>query len=190
MLSLPGFLLRKLSRGWRLAAIAAGVLVLAALVVGTALLVPVITRDKRETARRERTELERHRAAERRRLLREQLPRRGRLASEAAQLPALEAAITADARRRVAAGELPTAVRRTDCEPLARRGGRLLVDCTAVTSDIPASAESRGGRVGYPYRAALDPSSRRYAFCKTSGSPGEGSLGSGLQVELPRACGG
>jgi hypothetical protein len=149
----------------------------------------VITRDKRETARAERERAARERAVEHRRLVREQRPRAGRLPPGATALTALQADITADARRRAAEHEFPTPVRRTECQRLGRSSGRLLFSCTAVTSEIPASAQGRGGVVGYPYRAAIDLGSRRYAFCKTSGRPGEGSLGKGQQVELPRACG-
>jgi hypothetical protein len=167
-----------------------GVVLAAGAVVGAALLIPVIARDKRETARQERARSARTQAAELRRLIREQRPRHGRLLPGAAVVPTVETAISADARLRVAAHEFPTPVKRTDCERLGRRAGQLLLGCTAVTSDIPSTGQSRGGVVGYPYRAALEDGSRRFAFCKTSGRPGEGSLGRGHQVELPRVCGG
>jgi hypothetical protein len=158
-------------------------------VVAAILAVPAITTSKRERAADERRELRESRAAERRRLEAEQRPRRGRVRTTA-PVPALEAAISADASERVAAGEFETPVKRTDCELLDESPRRMLFYCTAVTSDIPKSASSRGALVGYPYRARVEPRDGRYAFCKTSGVPGEGSLGSGVSVPLPRACGG
>jgi hypothetical protein len=152
-------------------------------------LVPAITTSKRERAERERREELASRAAERRRLLAEQRPRRGVLAAGAA-VPQLESAISDDAARRVASGEFETPVRRTDCEVLHENALRLLLYCTAVTSDIPKSAASRGARVGYPYRARVERPGGRYAFCKTSGQAAEGALGSSQTVPLPRACGG
>ena len=156
------------------------------------LLVPDIRSAKRERAELERRQERRYRAAERRRLSAEQRPRRGRLAAAGTSemLPRLEALIAADARRRVAAGELPTRVRRGDCEPLDSTARSVRLSCLAVTSDIPPGAVTRGGRIGYPYRARVELRSGRYAFCKTGGRPGEGALGTGIWVPVPRACGG
>jgi hypothetical protein len=190
VLSLPGFLFKKLSPRGRRVATAIGILVIAVAALGTALLVPVIARDKRESARQDQARSTREQAAELSRLVREQRPRFGRLQAGAAPVPALERAVSADARLRVASREFPTPVRRTDCRRAGRLAERVFFTCTAVTSDIPASPESRGGVVGYPYSAALNTRSRGFAFCKTSGRPGEGSLGRGQQAELPRACGG
>ena len=102
----------------------------------------------------------------------------------------VERAITRDARARAATGELNSPARRTDCRTLGREGGRLLVGCTAVTSDVDPTAEVPGVLIGYPYRGAVSPTTGSYAICKTSGQPGEGSLTSGAAVELPPACGG
>jgi len=120
----------------------------------------------------------------------EQRPRTGTIASGGA-IPGVEAAITRDARARLAAGELHTRVQSTDCHPVGHDDAqRVLLSCTAVTSDVPGTENSRGVRIGYPYRGAVAPTTGRYAICKTSGRPGEGSFTRRAQVALPKACGG
>jgi len=155
--------------------------VLGAVIVTAALLGPVISESKRERAERERREAVEARADRLRQLKREARPRRGR-----GGLAEMELAITADTALRARAGELPTRPRRTECRPLGRRGGRLVFSCTAVTSDIRGAGS---GVVGYPFRAALDPRTARFAFCKVSGRPGEGFLGPDQGVPLSPACG-
>jgi hypothetical protein len=195
LFGLPAYLLRKLSpRGRRIAAVV-GLIVLAGGVAAAIALVPRISESKRERAAEERAERARALAAERARLAAEQRPRRGTLtaagAGAAALTAELERAITRDALARVRTGELDTPVRRTDCRTLsARPPSRLLLGCTAVTSDVQGTDDYRGVLVGYPYRAALDSATGRYAFCKTSGRPGEGSYTRRAPVELPSACGG
>lgn len=191
MLQLPGWLYRKLSPAGRRVAKITGALLLVGLIAAAIVVVPAITTSKRERAAQEGREEQASRAAERRRLIAEQRPRRGRLAAGAA-VPQVETAITADARRRVASGELETPVQRADCEPLDRNSMRMLLICTAVTSDVKATAESRGVLTGYPYRARIARADGRYAFCKTSGRAGEGSAAATrhLAVPLPRVCGG
>ena len=120
-------------------------------------------------------------------------PRTGNVAAggAAAVVAGVEEAITRDARARHAAGELATQVRHTDCHTLGRDAGRLVLACTAITSEVAPSETTRGLSVGYPFRAAVSPATGRYGLCKTSGRPGEGSLVRGRpQVELPRVCGG
>jgi hypothetical protein len=80
-------------------------------------------------------------------------------------------------------------VQKTECHgPRAPR--RQLLACTAVTSIIPQGEGSRGGQVGYPYRALVDLQTGRFALCKVSGRPGEAYLGTDVAVQLPRVCGG
>ena len=81
-------------------------------------------------------------------------------------------------------------MREADCHTSTRRGARVLLSCTAVTSRVERSAGGSAVLVGYPYRAALSPATGRYGFCKVSGRPGEGLYGKLPPVELPRACGG
>ena len=119
----------------------------AAGVAGAIVLAPQISTSKREAAAREREQLTRMRAAERRRLEAEQRPVRGRApgASRAEIVRVVEAAVSSEASRRVARGELPTPVRRGECELIGQERGRARVSCVAVTSDIPATSESRAG---------------------------------------------
>jgi hypothetical protein len=189
VLSLPGFVYRKLGRRGRRAVLVGGALLLLAAAVTTALLVPVITENKREQAARDRREAALSAAREHRRLVRESRPRMGRLAPAVSPMAFLESRITRDARARVESGELRTPVRRTDCQRLGERHGLTVLGCVAVTSDIKGPATT-GGRIGYPYQAAFDPARRRYALCKTSGRPAEGFLTRGREVPVPRACGG
>lgn len=171
---------------------AGGILLAVAAVAGTVALVPAIRDSKREAAERERVELRRSQAAERRRLLAEQRPVRGRLdgSGRADLVRLLEAAVFDEAQARVSRGELQTRVKRGDCRIIGRERGRSQVSCVAVTTDIPPTPDSRGGVSGYPFIGLLDLESGRYAVCKTSGRPAEGALGRGQQVELPRECGG
>jgi hypothetical protein len=170
---------------------ALGVLLLLGAAAFVVWAVPAITTSKQEQAAEDRRKELASRAAERRRLIEEQRPRRGRL-EDGAVVPQVEQAIVADARQRVESGELKTPVRRTDCERLDGNARRTLLSCTAITSDIAATEESRGVLTGYPYRARVERADGRFAFCKTSGRAAEGSLTSTqhLDVPLPRACGG
>jgi hypothetical protein len=190
LLGLPGFLLRKLSPRGRRIALATIALLGASLVVTAIILGPQISESNRERAAEQRRAERRAQAAELARLRTEQRPRTGTIASGGA-IPGVEAAITRDARARLAAGELQTRVQSTDCHPVGHDDAqRVLLSCTAVTSDVPETETSRGVRIGYPYRGAVAPTTGRYAICKTSGRPGEGSFTRRAQVALPKACGG
>jgi hypothetical protein len=186
LFALPGHLLRQLSPGWRRAVIAIVAVALVACVVLAIVLGPRIAESNRERAAEQRAAERQAAAEELARLRAEQRPRTG----TATGVAGVEAAITRDARARAATGELETRAIRTDCRTLGRRAGRLLLGCTAVTSDIQGTDEVRGVLIGYPYRAAFSPADGRYALCKTSGRPGEGSLTRREHAELPRACGG
>jgi hypothetical protein len=205
VLGLPGFLIRKLGRRGRRALAIASVVALAGLVAGAVVLVPEIDRSKRESAERERRETAERRQAERRRLIADSRPQRGRGAGAGAARPAraallddLEAAILADARARVRSGRLkPPPAIRTECrtlrytpDPLKQLGrprGRYL--CVAVTSDLPKAA-AYAGVLGHPFRALVDFPSGRFTWCKWAGRPGEGAYRTRAPVRLPRACGG
>jgi hypothetical protein len=190
LFGMPGYLLRKLSpRGRRIAA-ALGVLLLAGAVAAAIVLVPQISESKREQAAAEREERARAAARRRAQLIAEQRPRRGRLVArqESAPIAPIERAITRDVRARVDADKLDNPARRTDCKRLGAEGGRLLLACTAVTSDTASTDKYSGVVVGYSYRAAVSDGGR-FAFCKTSGRPAVGFEAHGLpEVELPRAC--
>jgi hypothetical protein len=193
---LPGHLLRKLSpRGRKIAAVI-GVTLLAGSVGAAIALAPRISESKREQAAAERRARIRANKQERARLIAEQRPRRGRLqlnagAGAGTVVTEIERAITRDARARAAGGELQNQARHTNCRSLGRQGQRLLLACTAVTSETRTTEDVSGVVVGYSYRAAVSSDTGRFAFCKASGRP---AVGFGTRelptVELPRACSG
>jgi hypothetical protein len=188
LLGLPAFVWRKLSPTGRRVAAVAGVVLLAGLVTLTIVLAPRIAESKREQAAEQRREAARALAAERARLRAEQRPRRGTVPVLAA-IPGVERAITADARARNETGELSVRVKRTDCRVIGSDGARQLLGCTAITSETEASEAGSGVLVGYPYKAAVNLETGRYALCKTSGRPGEGAYNRARAVPLPDACG-
>ena len=196
LFGLPGHFLRKLSpRGRRVVAALAAVLVAGA-VVATIALAPRIADSKRDYAAAQREARAQAARRERARLIAEQRPRRGRVdlgasAPNTVLIGGVERAITRDVRKRVAAGELENPARRTDCRPLGRDGGRLILACTAVTSEVATTEEITGATVGYSFRAAIGVSSGRYAICKTSGRPALGFTDrQRAAAALSPACGG
>jgi hypothetical protein len=192
LLGMPAHLMRQLSPRARKIVAALGALLVAAGVVTAIVLGPRIAESNREHAAEQRRAQQHAQAAERARLRAEQRPRTGTLtvAGTVGAVAGVERAITRDAGARVATGELDTRVRRTDCHSTGRDAGRLLLACTAITSEVDSSAAGGGVVIGYPYRGAVAPATGRYAICKTSGRPGEGSFTRRAPVELPRACGG
>jgi type II secretory pathway component PulM len=211
LLSLPGFLLRKLSPTGRRIVAALGVLVVLAVVAGLVLGRPAVDRRERERAAVEARERAAAQAEQRRALAAEARPVRGRgpaagdlrgaeaLRARQGAQAALEAAVLADARARVRAGRLRSPVRRVACEAFPRRTdgrdpasipalaqGRYA--CLAVTAEVGRANAT--GAIGYPYRALLAFPTGRFAFCKISGQAGELALGRQVQVGVPRACGG
>jgi hypothetical protein len=195
LLSLPGFLYRKLGPRGRVAAKIGGAVLVVGVAVAVAVLAPRIAESNREREAQERREAAAALEERRRELIAEQRPHRGRAergADRSAVLAALRARILADARARAAAGKLPgPAARRVECKPL--RGAdadaaRVAYDCIAVTSDVPSVEGSVGGVIGYPFRAVASFSTARFTWCKVSGRPGEGSLTSPGLVRIPRAC--
>ena len=201
LLAIPGFLYRKLGPGGRMVAKIAAVIALAGLVVAAIVLVPQISDTKHENAARDRREQVAAERAERRRLIAEQRPRSARSELAPATTPArrhqlllqIEAGIVRDARARVRAGSLnPPPPRYATCDALPgeRPGARVsLLSCTAVTSEVRGQGGARGV-IGHPFRVRVDYRSGRYAWCKVSGRPGEGSYVRRLRVPLPPACGG
>jgi hypothetical protein len=201
---LPAWIWRKLPRPAR---IALALLPLAA--VGLILLLaPGIdeSKDERTAAEREQRaqataeRLERLRVESRPRFRRGQ-PAGENLARRAALVTAFSAAIEADARRRVATGELDGPIRSVECEPFppTADGSAAHLDpgevrgryaCLAVTSVVSANERSEAGVIGHPYRVMVDFDTGRYAFCKVSGRPGEFSIARQPFVPTPAVCGG
>jgi hypothetical protein len=192
LLSIPAFLVRRLSpRGRKILALVAAVALVGA-VVAAVILVPKITETKRDNAERARQDSARALAAERARLTAEQRPHRGVApagSGRAAIVVELQSAILADARSRVSAGDLPgPPPKRVTCEGLKHRPGGYR--CLAVTSDLPDTGTTVGGTVGHPFAAVVHPKTGRFSWCKVSGRPGELSIQSRFLVKLPRECGG
>ena len=184
---------------------------LVAAVVAAVLIGGEIGDAKRERAQSERHERQAQRERLRQALRAEQRPRFGR---SAAVLPAappakrrlaarqrvmqrLSALMLADARARVARGELDGPVRRARCEPFPRtaegvgadrdldeRRGRFA--CIAITSDFGGETSPRGV-IGHQYRALVDFETGRFAYCKVSGQAGPSRE---QLVTTPPACGG
>jgi hypothetical protein len=190
LFGLPAHLLRQLSPRWRRVVLATLAVLVAAGVATAIVLGPRISESNKERAARERQEARQAEARERARLRAEQRPRFGRVAAGTGLIVGVEEAVTRDARARNATGELKTRARRTDCHSIGRQGARIQLSCTAITSEVAPSAAGGGVTVGYPYAGAVTPATRRYAICKTSGRPGEGSFTHKAPVELPAVCGG
>ena len=199
---------------WRRAPASARVAFVAVLLLGAAAaiaLAPGIEQSKRERARQEAVERRAAQARLTRALRAEQRvlrarstavvpaasPPATRLAARDRLLTEVQARILADARARRLSGRL----RRVSCSSfprsphvidvrrdLRRRTGRYR--CLVVTAEIPPSASNSAGLIGHPYRVLVDFRSGRYAYCKISGVPGEGSLSAKRKVTVPRGCGG
>jgi hypothetical protein len=180
--------------------------------VATAIVAPRIDDAKDRTAAADAREREQRREARMRAQIALQRPRTaaapalrppaGALAAERieareALLGRVEAAITADARRRAAAGELRGRIGATACAPypagegaardLSARSGAY--DCLAHVREIAATETNVGGKLGYPFRAVVDFEAFRFTWCRTSPIPGERVVPDPRYVvELPEAC--
>jgi len=191
---------------WRKLAIWTGVGVV---LVGLALaiMIPRINEGKAERNATAAAEQTRVRALNRARIIKLQQPRTGEFASlkpaagagPAAELSAraqlvagVETAITADARKRAAAGEISKVQGPTTCEPAAggpKTGPIGVFDCYTVVRKVPKVKTNVAGSIGYPFRAVLNYSTFSYAFCRTEQFPGEQLIPDPRTVvQLPAAC--
>ena len=201
---MPRWVWRKLPRAGRVA-----VALLPLAVVGFVLLLgPGIDESKDRRAQAERQQRAQQTAERVAQLRAEQRPRFERgapagrdLAARASLVASLPIAIQADARQRVAAGALDGPIRSVECEPYPRtvdgRGAHLdpsqamgRYSCLAVTRTVPATERNEGSSIGHPYSVLVHFDTGRYAFCKVSGRPGEGSIGREIAAPVPEACGG
>ena len=176
-----------------------GATVLVGLVVLGLGLRPGIQETKQERATRLAREQAERVSRQRVRMIRDQRPVHGR-AKEYRPLPAsappterkaarralvleMEAAITADAQKRIARKELDGPVKFTECGPLVRQTDGLAddailtrkvgrYDCVGVKSDV-----RRFGRTvalfGHPYVGTVDFQDGSFVFCKDNKVPGE-----------------
>jgi len=191
---------------WRKLAIWTGV---GALVLGIALaiMIPRINEGKSERAASAAAEQARVRALNRERVIKLQQPRTGEFASlkpaknagpaaevaARAQLVAgVETAITADAQKRAAAGEISKVQGPTTCTHTAgtpESGPIGVFDCYTVVRKVPKVKTNVAGSIGYPFRAVVNYSTFTYAFCRTEQFPGEQLIPDPRTVvQLPAAC--
>jgi type II secretory pathway pseudopilin PulG len=125
-------------------------------------------------------------------------PEGAQVAARVALVDAAQTAITADARRRVQAGEMRGNPSQTKCSPYPPRDvdpahdlaeARGVYDCLTTISEIKATQTNVGGRLGYPFRAVVDFKSFSFVWCKTNPVPGERVVPDPRTVvELPRVC--
>jgi hypothetical protein len=126
------------------------------------------------------------------------VPESALVVARVALLTRTESAITADARHRVATGELTGDPSATTCEPYpptdngperdvsVRRGA---YDCFVAIDTIPGDKNNLSGHVAYPFRAVLDFKSFSVAWCRMNLVPGEKVIPDPAFVTaLPRAC--
>src|SRR3954452_18770461 len=191
---------------------AVGLVVLAA---AAALIVPAVQTAKRRGDARDARALAAAQARERRAVEIQQRPRRGhaskprdiarlsppeQLRLRRALLRTSEAAVLADARRRVATGAFRNPVSTVECrktprgsDPRAPGAEAHLeerigaYDCVAVTHFIPNGADR--GALGYPFRLVVDYGRFAYVWCKSTPVPGEQVIPDPRSVVgLPAAC--
>jgi hypothetical protein len=185
-----------------------GALVLA----GAGIAIAALVSDKGSRAARDRAAHARLVVAEVARLRRVQAPHRGAatalkppagasrtqvLAARHRFVLAVQDAITADAKHRIATGEIQGPVSHTGCGPFLRSpdavpDDRVLTkpigryDCVAIQSDAIQNGRTVGN-LGYAFVAALDFRSYRYVICRNN--PPQSEAGKALAyVRLDRAC--
>ncbi len=170
-----------------------------------ALAVPAFNQDAGEKRRAAAAAQARLEAAERARLIGEGKPVRARGPAGAARpalVAAAEIAITADARRRIAAGEIKGEVKGTRCRPFPYTTTRAAQEsdlsirrnryqCTAYSDRFALSeleGRQRTGLFGTPYWLIAEYATGRLTFCRISPKAGEGGK---VLVEVPvdPACG-
>ena len=210
---LPGFLLRKLTAGGRRRVAIGGVFLVVAAVVAAVFVVPQLRSRQHDEA----TRADRHATAElaalRARYAREARPIQGTGAAAAGRdgaealtarrelVTGLQAAVLADARDRAGRGELHAHYRLASCagypkqvheRPPADDVARstAVFECIAAASKVAQDATTSGSLIGQPYRARVDFTHGRYAFCKIVQQPGELSIQRERVLKVPPACGG
>jgi hypothetical protein len=174
--------------------IAVGALALAAATaVGLALLIPPLQSGKRRGEAERARERAANIAAERARLRADQRVHRVTLPAADDGVPALERAITADAKARDRAGTISGPVRGTDCEPASADSARFpasrVYRCFVKTG---TGAEADRGTVlatGYSFIATIYTGRRTAAWCKHNPQADE-SLRHEIGVRLSPECAG
>jgi hypothetical protein len=189
-IELPGWLWRRTSTALKIGIGAGAVLLVAAVLA-------VSASSNRDAQRARAVQIARAAAVHREEVAKaraEQKPRLGRAhGTRTAMADRLSAAMLADARARVRGGALRGPILRVACErfpktvgPVPRERDRRY-SCVAVTAEIARSKGGEAGAIGHPYRARIDFSTGRFAFCKISArlDPVKNP-----EVMTPEACGG
>ncbi|HEY6891923.1 MAG TPA: hypothetical protein VI300_29245 [Solirubrobacter sp.] len=191
---------------WRKLALWTGV---GAVVLGIALaiMIPRINHGIAERNAKAAAEQAQARKLNRERVIKLQQPRTGEFAAlkPAAGASALEvdgarqklvtsveSAITADAQKRAATGEISKVEGPTTCTHSAgtpTTGPVGVFDCYTIVRHVPKVQTNVAGSIGYPFRAVLHYSTFTYAFCRTEQFPGEQLIPDPRTVvQLPAAC--
>ena len=169
---------------WRAVAAGAAVLVVA-LGVAAAVLIPQVSNDRQERGERERRIAAERHAEQLATADREQRPRTGRgtpdppgapatrrVETRSALLASAQAAIGADAVRRT-----DRDIKGVDCEPFPRTLRRVVpveqlarpagaYQCVAITARFQQGDERREGIIGIPFRLVVRFKEGRYAWCR------------------------
>jgi hypothetical protein len=177
------------------------------LAIALAIMIPRINDGKAERKAQAAAQQARAQKANRARVIKLQQPRTGgfadlkpaasastaEIAGARQQLVvSVESAITADARKRAAAGEISKVQGPTTCTHTAgtpTTGNVGVFDCYTVVRKVPKVPTNVAGSIGYPFRAVLNYAAFTYAFCRTEQFPGEQLIPDPRTVvRLPAAC--
>ena len=186
-------------------------LVAVAVTVGAILVVPGLRDSADEERRAQERALAARVAAERERLARDVVPKRQELPRRRAgedplehrgrAVAAIEAFISADARARVAAGQMEGPVAGTSCSPYPRTDTRAQAeadpdldaaryDCVAFRRRVQLpelEGRSRTGLLGQPFWAVADYGAGQVTWCKVTPRAGEGGRVLAF-VPVPEPC--
>jgi hypothetical protein len=214
LVELPGYLIRRLSPSRRRLALGAGSLLLAAAVLAAVLVVPQLRSERNDHEAQATRRAQAAQAGLLAKYAREARPISGAgpaaegrqdaaaLVARRRLVAGLEGAVLADARARATRGELHGRYAATTCyrfpkglddrppaDDLARRTA--VLECIAVAAKVARDARTTtGSLIGQPYRALVDFTHGRYAFCKIVQVPGELAIRRGTVLKVPQACGG
>lgn len=177
---------RKLAIGFVLLAIVVG--------IGLALIIPPLQKGKREGAARVAREQAAAVAAEVKRLTADQKLHTAIAPAGADLVKALDRAITADAKARVARGTLQGSIVGTRCDIAGRYAVRYphsqVYKCLASTGNFKGEGKDVLAG-GYSFVATIYTNTRKLAWCKENPQPGEKTRGHGLaHVRLSAVCAG
>jgi type II secretory pathway pseudopilin PulG len=171
-----------------------GAVALVVLGVAAAIAVPRIDERKKEGAAERAREAAAADNAERARLRADQRVHRLTIPAGAAPVAALEAAISADARQRVAAKTITGPVLSTRCEPASASVAQFpqsrVYKCFVKTA---TGLRGQGGDVlgtGYPFVATIYSAEHRLAWCKQNPHADEKGSKGDLRVQVSTVCAG